>query len=124
MTENKEDKDNNKDCIFCKIIKGEKEATKTYEDENFIGILDINPRAEGHTLIIPKKHFRNLLDLPTTLGNELLDAIKKVSLKLIEEGKAEGVNVLTANEPAAQQDVLHTHVHIIPRKKDDGLKIG
>jgi len=110
------------DCIFCKIIKNEIEATKTYEDENFIGILDVNPRAEGHTLIIPKKHFRNLLDMPDTLGNELLRAIKKVSLKLIDEGKAEGINVLSNNEPEANQLVFHTHIHIIPRKKDDGLK--
>ncbi len=111
----------NNDCIFCKIVKGEKEATKTYEDENFIGILDQTPRAEGHTLIIPKKHFRNLLDLPASLGNELLEAIKKVSLKLIEDKKAEGVNIISNNESPAGQLVFHTHVHVIPRKKGDKL---
>ena len=110
------------DCIFCKIISKEIETEIVYEDDNFIGILDNNPRAEGHTLIIPKKHFRNLLDLPNTLGNELLEAIKKISLKLIEEGKAEGVNVISNNESVAGQIVFHTHIHIIPRKKGDGLK--
>ena len=113
----------NKDCIFCKIINGEIPSKKVYEDENFIGILDQNPKAEGHTLIVPKKHFRNLLDLPNTIGNELLEAIKKVSLKLIEKGN-EGINVLSNNELSAGQVVFHTHIHIIPRKKGDGLKIS
>jgi len=114
----------NEDCLFCKIVSGEVPSKEIYEDDNFIGILDINPLAEGHTLIIPKKHFRNLLDLPTTLGNELLEAIKKVSLKLIDDGYAEGVNVQSSNESAAQQEVFHTHVHIIPRKKDDNVKLN
>ena len=110
------------ECIFCKIVNGVMDGERVYEDDNFLGILDANPRAEGHTLIIPKKHFRNLLDMPTSMGNELLEAIKKVSLKLIEEGKGEGVNVFSNNEEVAGQLVMHTHVHIIPRKKDDNLK--
>lgn len=112
------------DCIFCKIVKGEipPGKGKVYEDDNFIGVLDLNPKAEGHTLLISKKHFRNLLDMPDTLGNELLEAIKKVSLKLIEEGKGDGVNVLSNNEAVSGQVIFHTHIHIIPRNKDDGLK--
>ncbi|MEK6872832.1 MAG: HIT domain-containing protein [Nanoarchaeota archaeon] len=112
----------NKNCIFCRIIKGEINSKNVYEDKNFIGILDANPKAEGHTIIISKKHFRNLLDLPNTLGNELFDAIKKISLKLIDERKAEGVNIVSNNEPVSGQVIFHTHVHIIPRKKDDGLR--
>src|SRR3989344_9340298 len=73
--------DNN--CIFCKIASGEIPSTKVYEDKNFIGILDANPRTEGHTLIIPKQHFKNFLDLPASLGNEMLEAIKKISADLI-----------------------------------------
>lgn len=113
----------NKKCVFCKIISGEIQSRNIYEDENFIGILDANPVAEGHILIISKKHFRNLLDLPNTLGNELLDAIKKVSLRLIDEEKAEGVNVISNNESVSGQVIFHTHIHIIPRKKGDGLRI-
>ena len=113
----------NKECIFCKIIRGEINSEKVYEDENFLGILDTSPKAEGHTLIIPKKHFRNLLDLPVSLGNELLEAIKKVSLKLVKEGKADGFNVISNNEKVAGQLVFHLHIHIIPRKKEDGLHI-
>jgi histidine triad (HIT) family protein len=112
----------NSKCIFCKIINGEVEAEEVYDDNNFIGILDKNPRSNGHTLVIPKKHFRNILDMPSSMGNEILDAIKKISLKLIEDKKAEGINVIINNEPAADQAVFHTHVHLIPRKFDDGIK--
>jgi len=110
------------ECIFCKIIKGEITTEKTYEDENFIAILDTNPKTENHTLLISKKHFRNLLDMPSSLGSEYLDAIKKISLKLIQENKSEGINILTNNEHSAGQIIFHTHTHIIPRKKDDNIK--
>lgn len=114
--------ENKNNCIFCKIVHGEISSQNVYDDENFIGILDVNPKAEGHTLIISKKHFRNLLDMPVSLGSELLEAIKIVSLKLIRDKKAEGINVISNNENVAGQVVFHTHVHIIPRKKGDGLK--
>ena len=112
-----------KDCIFCKIVKGEIPCTKTYEDDNFIGFLDIHPRAKGHTVIIPKKHFRNLLDMPTSLGNEMVDAVKNVGLNLIRDENAEGFNLIANTEAAAGQVVFHFHLHVIPRKKNDGLKI-
>lgn len=114
----------NGNCIFCKIVSGEIPATKVYEDKNFIGILDANPRAEGHTLIIPKQHFKNFLDLPVSLGNEMLEAIKKISADLINQGKAEGFNIISNNFEVAGQLVPHAHIHIIPRKQGDGLIIG
>jgi histidine triad (HIT) family protein len=106
------------DCIFCKISKGEIESKKVYEDDNFIGILDVNPVVEGHTLIIPRGHYKKIFDLPSSLGGELLDAIKNVSLDMIKEGKAESVNLAVVGE-----DVDHCHVHVIPRKEGDGVKI-
>ena len=111
------------DCIFCKIVRGEIPAEKVYEDDNFIGILDANPKAEGHTLIIPKKHFKTLLDMPNSLGNEMTEGVKKISLKLIEDGKAEGFNLVANNFEVAGQIVPHVHFHIIPRKKSDGLNV-
>lgn len=112
----------NKDCIFCKIINGEVPSKKVYEDRNFVAVLDIKPKADGHTLIIPKIHCKTILDLPITLGNELLDAIKKVSLDLISVGKAQGVNVVANIGEASGQLVHHAHVHILPRKHGDGLR--
>ena len=113
--------EDNKDCIFCKIANKEIQKELIYEDENFIAFLDISPRAEGHTLIIPKKHYKTLLDMPNTLGNELQEAIKKISLDLTKQGKAQGFNILTNVNEVAGQVVHHLHVHIIPRKKDDGI---
>ena len=109
-------------CIFCKIISGEVPAEKVYEDDNFIGILDANPLVEGHTLIIPKKHFKTLLDMPNSLGNEMVEATKKVALDLINKNKYEGFNLLNNNFEVAGQVVPHVHFHIIPRNKGDGIK--
>ena len=112
----------NEDCIFCKIVKGEIPSTKVYCEDNFIGILDIHPKAEGHTLVIPKNHFNSLLDMPNTLGNELVEAVKYIGLNLVKDGKGEAFNVFVNNGEIAGQIVMHAHVHVIPRKKDDGLK--
>jgi len=111
------------ECVFCKIVKGELPCDKVYDDENFIGFLDIRPKAEGHTLIVSKKHFTNALDLPVSLGNELLEAIKIVGMKLIEEKKSGGFNVIFNTGSVAGQIIHHFHCHIIPRRGDDGLHI-
>ena len=113
---------NNEECIFCKIAKGEIDSKKVYEDESFFGILDVKPVVEGHTLIISKKHFKNILDVPSSLGGEMLDAIKKVGLDLIKEKSAEGFNVIVNTNESAGQIVNHFHAHVLPRKKGDGLK--
>jgi histidine triad (HIT) family protein len=109
-------------CIFCRISKGEIPSKRIYENDNFFSIPDANPVVLGHTLIISKKHFENVLELPESLGAELLDAIKKTSDILVREHKAEGFNVINNNFEAAGQIVKHIHFHIIPRKKGDGLK--
>jgi histidine triad (HIT) family protein len=111
------------DCIFCKIVNKEIEKDLVYEDENFIGFLDINPKVEGHTLIVSKNHYKSLLDMPNSLGNELQEAVKKVGLDLINSGKAEGFNVLVNIGEVADQVVSHLHVHVIPRKKEDSVKL-
>ncbi len=105
------------DCIFCKIANGEIPANLIYENDNFFSIPDKNQQIEGHSLIISKKHFENILDLPVNLGQELIDCIKKTSFKLIDEHKAEGFNIVVNNFEAAGQLVRHFHLHILPRKK-------
>jgi len=112
-----------KDCVFCKIAKGGIGDEKIYENENFFSIPDANPIVDGHSLIISKKHFENILDLPSSLAGELLDCIKKTSEKLIEEHNCDGFNIVNNNFEAAGQVVKHVHFHIIPRKEGDGLKI-
>jgi histidine triad (HIT) family protein len=109
-----------KDCVFCKMAEGKISVTKIYENDNFFSIFDAAPQVKGHALVISKKHFKTTLDLPNSLGLEFFDAIKKTSLKIIEQEKAEGFNLINNNFESAGQTVKHFHFHIIPRRKDDG----
>ena len=110
-------------CIFCKISKGEISAERIYENDNFFSISDANPVVEGHSLVISRQHFENFLDMPSSLGPELLDCIKKTSTKLMEKYKAGGFNVVNNNFEPAGQIVKHVHFHIIPRKKGEKIDI-
>ncbi len=111
-----------KNCIFCKIAQNKIPAKKIKETNNFIAILDANPKADGHALIIPKKHFVTLLDIPNKLGEELLKITKEVSSNLLEQKKGDAFNILMNNLEPAGQIVKHAHIHIIPRKENDGLR--
>lgn len=110
-----------KDCIFCKIAKKEIKSELVNETNNFIAILDAHPRAEGHTLIIPKKHYITFLDIPSTLSQEMHKLIQKIASDLLEKKKGDGFNIIMNNLQAANQAVMHAHIHIIPRKEGDNL---
>jgi len=103
------------ECVFCKIVKGELPCFKVYEDERVLAFEDINPIAEGHTLIIPKKHAENLWEI----SKEDLAAIhlvsKKVAHALREVLKPSGIAVLQLNGQGAKQVVMHYHLHLVPR---------
>ena len=107
------------DCIFCKLANGVFPTNFIYEDEDFKVILDANPATKGHSLILPKKHFKNLLDADEEILKKALPLAKKLSNKLIEVLKCDGVNVLQNNNEAAGQAVFHLHIHLIPRYKDE-----
>lgn len=111
------------DCIFCKIAKKEIKADIVYESANFLAFPDSNPCSKGHTLIIPKKHFVNYIDMPAVLGTELLETIKKVAEIRFKEG-AEGFNVIVNNGEIAGQVVMHSHTHVIPRKKGEKARVS
>lgn len=110
-----------KDCIFCKIIKGENPANKVYEDKEFLAFLDIKPISKGHTLVIPKVHCKNILDFPKAEETDLIEFIKKVSTAIVKATNADGFNLGMNNGGAAGQVVHHAHFHIIPRFNNDGL---
>ncbi len=105
------------DCIFCKIIKGEIPCYKVYEDKNVLAFLDIKPATKGHTLVIPKKHFKTIYETDDKSLTSLVLAIKKLAPKIQEALNARGIHLVVAGE-----DVPHTHVHIIPRFENDGIK--
>ncbi|MBS3077264.1 HIT domain-containing protein [Candidatus Pacearchaeota archaeon] len=111
-----------KDCIFCKIAKDEISDMKIKESDNFFAIKDKYPNAEGHTLVIPKKHFVTILDIPNTLAPELLKMIKDVASDLMDKKLADGFNVIQNNLQVAGQAIMHAHFHIIPRKEGDGIR--
>ena len=111
-------------CIFCKIAAGEIPSTTIYEDEDFRVILDIEPASKGHALILPKEHYANLYELDDALASKALVVAKKVIVQMTEVLGCDGYNVLQNNGAAAGQTVFHFHMHLIPRYKEDDVKIG
>ena len=111
------------DCIFCKIVRGEISSSKVYEDENFLAFLDIHPVRPGHTLVIPKQHYDDLLTTPPSVVSDLYQIVQKISAGVVKGVGAEGFNLGLNNGRAAGQIIFHTHVHIIPRVAKDGLEM-
>lgn len=100
----------NKDCIFCKIIKKEVKAEIVLESNSFLAFKDANPRSEGHTLVVPKKHYVTLLDVPNNLGQEMLEFTKRVASFLMDEKYGDGFNLVMNNLQVAGQVVMHAHL--------------
>lgn len=108
------------DCLFCKIIKKEIPAEIVYENDKVLAILDINPRAPGHTMILPKFHSLTILDLPKTEIGPVFEAVAKVTRLLQKSLKPEGFTIGINHGKISGQVIDHLHIHIIPRFKEDG----
>lgn len=106
-------------CIFCKIIAGEIPSTKIYEDDDVYAFLDINPFSKGHTLVIPKKHYENMFDLPAEEFVKIQEAIKKIDTVYRTTLGSTGSTLLQNN--GSSQDVFHYHMHLVPRYGKDGF---
>ncbi len=101
--------------VFCKIIKGEIPSTKVYEDDDVLAILDVSQVTRGHTLVMPKKHYANMLDCPSDLLNKVMSVAQRIGQADMLVLGASGINILTNAGEAAGQTVPHFHVHVIPR---------
>ncbi|MCM1099756.1 MAG: HIT family protein [Clostridium sp.] len=112
------------DCIFCKIANGEIPSKTIYEDENFRAILDLGPATKGHALLIPKEHADNLFELPDKLAKEVLPTAKRIAVEMKDKLQFDGINLAQNNGEVAGQTVMHFHLHMIPRYKNDGQQIG
>ena len=110
-------------CLFCKIVSKQIPASLVYEDESVLGFLDINPLTEGHTLVIPKNHALNIFDIPAEDLKHISVVAQKISNNMKNVIQTEGVDLVQASGKAADQTVDHFHMHIIPRKTDDGLDL-
>ena len=112
-------KDADMDCIFCKIANGEIPSATIYEDEDFRVILDLGPATRGHSLILPKKHFESLFELPEELAAKSICLAKKLLPKYKVGLGCDGIQLVQNNGEAAGQTVFHYHLHMIPAYKSD-----
>ena len=110
-------------CLFCKIISGEIPSDKVYEDEDTIAFLDINPVAYGHTLVVPKKHFQNMEEIPQAELNKVMSTVKRIGQAIKEKLGAPSYNIGENNDREAGQIIPHIHFHVIPRFGKDNLKL-
>ena len=111
-------------CIFCKIANGDIPSKTIYEDEKFRVILDLAPATKGHALILPKNHYKNLLELPEETAADVFVLAKKLATQMKNNLNWDGFNVVQNNEEVAGQTVFHFHMHLIPRYTDDNQKIS
>ncbi len=110
------------DCVFCKIIAGKIPSLKVYENDKIFAFLDIVPINPGHTLIVPRSHHVDLLETPDDVLSDMITRTKKIAAAVMNAVKADGFNIGINTKPAAGQAVFHTHLHIIPRFSNDGLR--
>ena len=110
-------------CIFCSIINGDIPSYKVYEDDSFLAFLDISQAEVGHTLVVPKKHFDNFLEMDDETAQKMIVLVKKLANKVKQATNASGINILNNNGASAGQSVNHIHFHIIPRYDNDDLVI-
>ena len=110
------------DHIFAKMLTGEIPCHKVYEDEDTLAFLDIMPRSEGHTLVIPKTETENLFDVSPEVLAKTMAVVQKLAPKIRDAVGADGVLIQQFNGAAAGQTVFHLHFHIVPRKEGVDLK--
>lgn len=106
-------------CIFCKILNGDIPSNKVFENDNFIAILDAFPANEGHTLVIPKKHFENIFEIDEEVLKEGYAIAKRIASSIKKSLNIENINILQNNGVLAGQTVNHFHIHVIPRLEND-----
>ncbi|MBQ7200430.1 MAG: HIT family protein [Eubacterium sp.] len=110
-------------CIFCKIIAGEIPSATVYEDDDVKAILDVNPAARGHVIVLPKKHASDVFSIPDEDLSKAICVAKKIAIAVKEAYKCDGVNILQNNGEAAGQTVFHLHIHVIPRFEGDTISV-
>ena len=107
-------------CIFCRIVNREIPNYTVYEDKHVLAFLDVKPHAQGHTIVIPKKHGELMEDFTELEYSELMKAVRLVAKKIKLKLKPDGLNIGWNNGSAAGQVVPHLHIHIMPRWNGDG----
>jgi len=109
-----------RDCLFCQIVAGERPAHVVLESPETIAFLDHRPVFPGHTLLIPRRHYETLADLPPDLVAELFGQAQLLAVAVEDAMDADGTFVAMNNR--ISQSVPHAHVHVVPRRRKDGLR--
>ena len=110
-------------CTFCDLIAGAAEVSVCYEDADAIAFMDIQPVNPGHLLVVPRRHFESLADIPAELAMDLFAVATRLAPVVMKVAGAAGMNIVVNSGAAAGQDVFHYHVHVIPRREDDGFDV-
>lgn len=110
-------------CVFCLINEGKIPSKKIYEDEKVIAILDISQATYGHTLVLPKEHYKNICEMPIDLYLHLMKVVQMLAIQVKTKLNAPGINIINNCGEVAGQSVMHFHVHIIPRYPNDNFKM-
>lgn len=108
------------DCLFCNIVAGKIPTLKIAEDDNHLAFLDINPSSPGHTVIIPKKHYSKLEEMPKSEVEAIFGFIAELSKSVMAAMETENCNIGLNNGKISGQEIAHVHFHIIPRYENDG----
>jgi histidine triad (HIT) family protein len=111
------------DCIFCKIVAGEQPATIVHEAERTVAFMDINPATRGHSLVVPRAHSADLIEVSDQDLELTMLAARRLARKVRAALEPDGFNVLNSCGPVAWQTIFHFHLHVIPRYEDDPLKL-
>jgi histidine triad (HIT) family protein len=111
------------DCIFCGIISGEIPGQIVDQDERTVAFMDVNPATRGHTLVVPRRHARDLLEIEPADLEATIVAAQRIARRMPDRLGADGVNLLNSCGRAAWQTVFHFHIHVIPRYEGDPLRL-
>jgi histidine triad (HIT) family protein len=110
-------------CPFCELIRGASEVSLCYEDAVAMAFMDIQPVNDGHVLVVPREHYERIDDLPREVGLHLYEVATRLIPAIQKVSGAADMNIVVNSGPAAGQDVYHFHVHLIPRRADDGFDV-
>jgi len=112
-------------CVFCAIAAGSAPAVRVYEDDDYLGILDIRPFTRGHSLVIPKRHTVDMTDTPATALAAMMDVGQRIALAARRSALgATGTNLAINDGRSAFQSVFHIHLHVVPRRDGDKLSFA
>jgi len=112
------------DCIFCKIVLGQLPCFKVFEDDATLAFMDTYPANDGHCLVIAKEHYPTIFEITDEVLAAVSRSISRVARAVNQALSPEGLNLVQANGPGAHQSVKHFHVHVLPRKLGDDLKLN